>query len=74
MTTTPICPSTIWTSATRQSRRRRKAAPRVPLARPLARPAPAPDLGPGPGKRVQVKGNARQNVSISLTSLFTPVR
>lgn len=44
--------------------RKRAAAQALPVpARPRAPPAPV--LGRGPGKRVQVKGNSGQNVSIS---------
>lgn len=64
------CPSTTWTPArrrtttTRRRRRRGAAAPsRAPRARPRAHPLTRAQ-GLGPGKRVQVQGNARQNVSI----------
>lgn len=63
---TEICQSTTWTPATRTTNRRRKrAAALVPRAPALRRAPPAPVLGRGPGKRVQVQGNSRQNVSIS---------
>lgn len=61
-----ICQSTTWMPVTKTTNRlRKRAAALVPpaLARPPAPPAPV--LGRGPGKRVQVKGNSRQNVSIS---------
>lgn len=60
--------------------RKRAAALVLPvLVHPRAPPAPV--LGQGPGKRVQVQGNARQNVSISsiflmiywTTSVICPV-
>lgn len=61
-----ICQSTTWMPVTKTTNqlRKRAAAPVPPaLAHPPAPPAPV--LGRGPGKRVQVKGNSRQNVSIS---------
>lgn len=48
---------------TSQQRRGTAAQDRPIHARPRAPPAPV--HGRGPGKRVQVKGNSRQNVSIS---------
>lgn len=63
---TEICQSTTWMPATRTTNRRRKrAAAPVPRAPAPPRAPPAPVLGRGPGKRVQVQGNSRQNVSIS---------
>lgn len=78
------CQSTTWMPVTRmrsrrrrrrrwwrRRRRRRRTAGRVrPVRAPPLTP-PAPALGPGPGKRVQVKGNSRQNVSISSIFLLT---
>lgn len=61
-----ICQSTTWTPVTRTTNpQRKRAAARVPRAPALRRAPPAPVLGRGPGKRVQVQGNSRQNVSIS---------
>lgn len=62
----------------------RKGAAALALPVPVLvhpRAPPAPVLGQGPGKRVQVQGNSRQNVSISsiflmiywLTSVICPV-
>lgn len=61
------CRSTSWTPATTTltERPRKRAASRVRRAPPRAPPAPV--LGPGPGKRAEVKGNPGQNVSISST-------
>lgn len=58
------CQSTTWMPAMRKLTKqpRKRAATPVPPAPPRAPPAPV--LGPGPGKRAEVKGNSRQNVSI----------
>lgn len=64
---TETCRSTTWTPVRMMMTsqlRKRAAAQALPVpARPRAPPAPV--LGRGPGKRVQVKGNSGQNVSIS---------
>lgn len=59
------CRSMTWMPATTTLAKqpRKRAATPVPPAPPRALPAPV--LGPGPGKRAEVKGNSGQNVSIS---------
>lgn len=62
------CQSTTWTPATMTttaSQLRKRAAARVRPVPARPRAPPAPVHGRGPGKRVQVKGNSGQNVSIS---------
>lgn len=59
------CQSTTWTPAMMTSQLRKRAAARVHPVPARPRAPPAPVHGRGPGKRVQVKGNSGQNVSIS---------
>lgn len=60
------CQSTTWTPVmTTTSLLRKRAATRVRPVPARPRAPPAPVHGRGPGKRVQVKGNSGQNVSIS---------
>lgn len=62
------CQSTTWlpvTKTTISQLRKKAAAPVHPAPVPAPpRAPPAPVHGLGPGKRVQVKGNSGQNVSI----------
>lgn len=67
-----ICPSTTWMQVTRRSWRWRKAALQGPHTRAPPRAPPAPALGPGPGKRVQVKGHARK-MSVSAQFSFPSI-
>lgn len=66
MTKMETCPSTTSTLVMRMtSRPRKRAAARDLPVRARPHVPPAPVHGRGPGKRVQVKGNSGQNVSIS---------
>lgn len=64
---TETCQSTTWMPVMmmKTSQLRKRAAARVLPALAHRRAPPAPVHGRGPGKRVQVKGNSGQNVSIS---------
>lgn len=64
MRTMVTCPSMTWLPAMKMNSQLRKKAAALDHPAHLHAP-PVPALGRGPGKRVQVTGNSRQNVSIS---------
>lgn len=59
------CQSMTWTPATRTLTKQPRKGAAAPIPRAPPRALLAPVLGPGPGKRAEVKGNSGQNVSIS---------